>query len=330
MEKSIKYYSSVIERDVKWFWYPYIPYGRITLIQGDPGDGKSTFILRLATILTCGGELPDGVKLSEPSNVIYQCSEDDVNDTIKPRLLQAGADCSKVAFIEDCDMEISLLDERIEQAIKTTNAKLVIFDPIQSFIPTDCDMQSASKMRSVMRKINKIAEKYSCAVIMVGHLNKSSSGKKIYRGLGSIDITAIARSVLMIARDADNPEIRYMYPVKSSLAPEESAISFLMDKEKGFHWIGKCQLMQNEYHPISSQAISKKERAKEILKIILSAGMVKSNDILARMEELGISARTVRAAQKELGVTARRKNNVWFWELPSAQEEAGGERNGER
>lgn len=226
--------------------------------------------------------------------------------------------------------KISLLDERIEQAVKITNAKLVIFDPIQSFIPTDCDMQSASKMRSVMRKINKIAEKYSCAVIMVGHLNKSSSGKKIYRGLGSIDITAIARSVLMIVRDADNPEIRYMYPVKSSLAPEGSAISFLMDKEKGFHWIGKCQLMQNEHHPISSQAISKKERAKEILKIILSAGMVKSNDILARMEELGISARTVRAAQKELGVTARRKNNVWFWELPSAQEEVGCERNGER
>lgn len=330
MEKSIKYYSSVIERDVKWFWYPYIPYGRITLIQGDPGDGKSTFILRLAAILTCGGELPDGVKLLEPSNVIYQCSEDNVNDTIKPRLLQAGADCSKVAFIEDDAVEVSLLDERIEQAVKTTNAKLVIFDPIQSFIPMDCDMQNASKMRSVMRKINKIAERYSCAVVMVGHLNKASSGKKIYRGLGSIDITAIARSVLMIARDADNPEIRYMYPIKSSLAPEGSAISFLMDKEKGFHWIGKCKLMQNEHHPISSQAISKKERAKEILKIILSAGMVKSNDILARMEELGISARTVRAAQKELGVTARRKNNVWFWELPSEQEEAACERNGER
>ena len=323
MEKNIKYYSSVIERDVKWFWYPYIPYGRITLIQGDPGDGKSTFILRLAAILTCGGKLPDGAKISEPANVIYQCSEDDVNDTIKPRLLRAGADCSKVAFIEEGDMEVSLLDERIERAVKATNAKLVIFDPVQSFIPMDCDMQNASKMRSVMRKINKIAEKYSCAVVMVGHLNKASSGKKIYRGLGSIDIAAIARSVLMIARDADNPEIRYMYPVKSSLAPEGSAISFLMDKEKGFHWTGKCQLMQNEHHPVSSQTISKKERAKEILKIILSAGMVKSNDILARMEELGISARTVRAAQKELGVTARRKNNVWFWELPIPQDEAG-------
>ena len=73
MGKSIKYYSSVKEKDVKWFWYPYIPYGKITLIQGDPGDGKSTFVRRLAAVLTCGGELPDGEKIAKPANVIYQC-----------------------------------------------------------------------------------------------------------------------------------------------------------------------------------------------------------------------------------------------------------------
>ena len=323
MGKSIKYYSSVKEKDVKWFWYPYIPYGKITSIQGDPGDGKSIFVLRLAAVLTCGGELPDGEKIAKPANVIYQCSEDDVNDTIKPRLLEAGADCSKVAFIEDQEMALSLLDERIEQAVKATNAKLVIFDPFQSFIPLDCDMQSASKMRSVMRKISRIAEKYGCAVVMIGHLNKASSGKKLYRGLGSIDITAIARSVLMITRDESNPEIRYMYPIKSSLAPEGRAISFLMDRENGFHWIGKCVLPQDEKKLCPSQTISKKEKAKEVLKIILSDGMVKSSDILTRMEELGISARTVRTAQKELGVVARRKKNLWFWELPSSEEESG-------
>ena len=323
MEKSIKYYSTVKERAVKWFWYPYIPYSKITLVQGDPGDGKSTLMIRLAAALTTGVELPDGQKIEKPENVIYQCSEDSVNDTIKPRLLEAGADCSKVAFIEDEEMGLSLVDERIERAVRETNAKLIIFDPIQSFIPLDCDMQSASKMRAVMRKISKIAETYECAIVMIGHLNKSSSGKKLYRGLGSIDIAAIARSVLMITRDEKNPEIRYMYPVKSSLAPEGRAISFLMDSENGFHWIGKCVLPQNEKERCPSQTISKKEKAKEVLKVILSDGMVKSSDILARMETLGISARTVRTAQKELGVISRRKKNVWFWELPSLEGENG-------
>lgn len=325
MEEYIKYYSTVKEQDVEWFWYPYIPYSKITLVQGDPGDGKSTFMIRLAAALTNGGTLPDGQTIEKPANVIYQCSEDSVNDTIKPRLLEAGADCSKIAFIEDRERGLSLLDERIEHAVRETHAKLVIFDPFQSFIPVDCDMQSASRMRAVMRRISGIAETYGCAVVMIGHLNKATSGKKLYRGLGSIDIAAIARSVLMIARDERNPEIRYMYPIKSSLSPEGKAISFLIDRDNGFHWIGKCVFPQNDKELCPSRAIPKKEKAKEVLKVILSDGMVKSSDILAKMEILGISARTVRTAQKELGVVSRRKKKEWFWELPSLEEETGNE-----
>lgn len=311
---SFEYYSSVEQRNVKWLWYPYIPYGKITLLQGDPGDGKSTFMINVAAALTCGNQLPDGTVIKKPETVIYQCAEDNVQDTIKPRLIQAGADCSKVAYINDENMDLSLIDQRIEDVIRDVGAKLLIFDPLQAFIPADSDMYSASRMRTIMRKLGDTAKKYDCAVVLIGHMTKAAGGKKLYRGLGSIDIAAIARSVLMLARDEQNPEIRYMYPVKSSLAPEGEAISFLLDQELGFQWIGKCKIPKGEMVCTGSSRLSKKEKAKELLKIILSAGELPSADIMKRMGNLGIKERTVRTAQKELGIQAHKRKGRWYWE----------------
>ena len=180
-------------------------------------------------------------RLSDKNNsyVIYQCAEDGIDDTVRPRLNQAGADCNRVAFIPETDVPLTLDDERIEQAIADSNAKLLVLDPIQAFISQDADMQSAVKMRGVLRKVADTAQKYQCAIILVGHMNKASGGKKLYRGLGSIDIAAIVRSILMISRDPEVSEIRYMIPIKSSLSPEGCAIEFRMDQEQGFQWIGK-------------------------------------------------------------------------------------------
>lgn len=320
-EKVYRLFSSVEQREVSWLWYPYIPYGKITLLQGDPGDGKSTFMLNLAACLTKGGRLPDGSALAKPENVIYQCAEDNSSDTIKPRLIQAGADCSRVAFIEDADMSLSITDSRIENAVRDFGARLLILDPIQAFISQDGDMQSASKMRSLMRKLSETAEKYHCAIVLIGHMTKATGGKNLYRGLGSIDIAAIARSVLMISRDKNNPEIRYMFPVKSSLAPEGKAIGFVLDPQLGFRWIGKCHLSSDETYTLEKPNQSKKEKAIELLKIMLSAEDLSSTEIFERMSNLGISERTVRTAQKESGVQAYRKKQVWYWKLVDEQQE---------
>lgn len=104
-----EYYSTVMEKQVDWLWYPFIPYGKLTLLQGDPGEGKSTFIINIAAALTTGGMLPNGIKVSEPITVIYQCAEDSLQDTIKPRLVEAGADCNRVAFIVDTDQSLSMM-----------------------------------------------------------------------------------------------------------------------------------------------------------------------------------------------------------------------------
>lgn len=320
-ESFYKLYSSVEQHEIKWLWYPYIPYGKITLLQGDPGDGKSTFMINIAARLTVGGKLPDGSYIEHPATVIYQCAEDNANDTIKPRLMQAGADCEKIAFIDDEDMNLSLTDKRIENTIRDFNAKLLILDPLQAFVPSDGDMQSASRMRTIMRKLGDVAEKYGCAVVLIGHMNKSSGGKNLYRGLGSIDIAALARSVLMITRDQEHSDIRYMFQIKSNLAADGCAISFTFDEEHGFQWIGKCTIQKKDALCACKIPKSKKERAKEYLKIILSAGDMLSTDVLERMEMLGIMERTVRSAQKELHIKSYRKHKKWYWHIDLSEEQ---------
>lgn len=193
------YYSTIESKKVDWLWYPYIPYGKLTLLQGDPGEGKSTFIINVAARLTTGEPMPESDVAGDVQTVIYQCAEDNIADTIKPRLVAAGADCSRIAFIADTEEQLTLEDDRIEQAIRETKARLLIIDPLQAFMSQDGDMQSAVRVRSVLRKLANVAARYNCAVVMVGHMNKGSGGKNLYRSLGSIDIAAISRSVLMIA-----------------------------------------------------------------------------------------------------------------------------------
>lgn len=306
----IRYYSEIVPTDVDWLWYPYIPFGKITLLQGDPGEGKSTFAIRIASIITNGGTFPDGYQLHRPESVIYQCAEDGAADTIKPRLVSAGADCERIAFIEDDHLVIG--NDRIEQAIAASKARCLILDPIQSFLPSDSDMHNAQKMRGLLSGLSEIAEKYSCAVILIGHMTKASANKQLYRGLGSIDIAALSRSILMIARDIERPEIRYMFPVKSSLAPEGDAIGFIFDRGTGFHWLGRCVINKDNLSEGTPKPIGKKEHAMELLKIMLSAGEVQSNEVYSRLKELGIGERTIRSAVKELDLKASKKGSSWY------------------
>lgn len=315
-KKLYEYYSSVSSTKVEWLWYPYIPFGKITLLQGDPGDGKSTLALNIAAAVTKGGILPDDVKVEKPLNVIYQCPEDGSSDTIKPRLMCAGADCSRIVYIVDAEERLTLDDPRIEKTVADTGARLLVLDPLQSFLRQDGEMQSAGKMRNALQYLSNLAEKYSCAVLLIGHMNKSSGGKMLYRGLGSIDIAAAARSVLMVTRDEENPDIRYLFPIKSSLAPEGSAVGFYMSPENGFQWIGKCNIDTKELKTRTvKRKQGKRELAKDILRVMLSEEDKPAKEILERMEMLGIGNRTARTAQKELGIKAYKKQYVWYWKL---------------
>ena len=318
----IEYYSNVKSSSVEWIWYPYIPCGKITVLQGDPGEGKSTLILHIAAILTKGANLPDGNKIKKPMTVIYQCSEDSKADTIKSRLENAGADCRRVAFIKDDNGDLTLDDERIELAVKTTGAKLLVLDPIQAFIGKNGNMQSAVRMRETMTKLASIAEEYACAIVLVGHMTKSNSGKSIYRGLGSIDIAAAARSVLLVARDKDEPYKRYMLPIKSSLAPEGEPIAFALDRDNGFSWIGKCEININEL-AVGQRVSAKKDIAINYLYTMLAESDMASVKIFEEMDRYGFSKRTVQEAKKEAGIQAYKKGNAWYWHMERSAADDG-------
>ena len=309
-----EYFSAVTQRKVEWLWYPYIPYGKLTILQGDPGEGKSTFMLNIAALLTKGKEMPDGFHVTEPQRVVYQTAEDNLADTVKPRLVTAGADCSRIAYIVDEDSPLTLEDDRIEKVIQQTNARLFILDPLQAYLSQDSDMFSAGRMRQQLKRLADIAAKYKCAIVVIGHMNKASGEKNLYRGLGSIDIAAIARSVLMISRDRNDSSIRYMFPVKSSLAPEGSTIAFSFNQKTGLRWIGKCQVGREQIEDCDIDD-SKRALARRIVLEMLCEQDTRSRDILNKLKLMGISERTINTAKKELGVTSYRKDGAWFWHL---------------
>ena len=192
--------SEVQSQEIEWLWYPFIPYGKLTIIQGDPGDGKTTMVLNLAAKLSKGEALDKNMKVTEPVNVIYQTAEDGLADTVKPRLELAGADCERIIVIDESDKSLSMVDERLEEAIVRTGARLLILDPIQAYLGGGMDMNRANEARDMTKKLGALAEKTKCAIILIGHMNKASGNKAAYRGMGSIDFFAVARSVLLVGR----------------------------------------------------------------------------------------------------------------------------------
>ena len=310
---------------IDWLLYPFIPFGKVTIVQGDPGEGKTTMVLQIIAKLTKGeAVLPSGSDESaleektmvlEPVNVIYQTAEDGLGDTIKPRLLSAGADCSRVMVIDDGDQALTMMDARLEEAIIQTKARLVVLDPIQGFLRADVDMHRANEIRPLMKRVALLAEKYHCAIILIGHMNKNSNGKSSYRGLGSIDFQAAARSVLIVGRIKDEPEIRVVCHVKSSLAPEGKSIAFRLDKDTGFEWIGEYDISADDLLSGDNRG-QKIHEAKEFLKEILVSGSVAQTKVAEEAESRGIKKKTLWNAKKELEIDSVKIGNQWFWMLP--------------
>ncbi|RFZ80251.1 hypothetical protein DS742_04150 [Lacrimispora amygdalina] len=308
--------SQVEVEDIKWVWYPYIPYGKITVVQGDPGEGKTTFVLALIALLTQGKPLPEEENGTEPINVIYQTAEDGLADTIKPRLLSVGADCERVLVIDENEVELTLSDERLEQAIKKTDAKVIVLDPIQAYLGGNVDMHRANEIRPIMKRLALLAERTGCAVILIGHMNKMGGAKSAYRGLGSIDIRAAVRSVLVVGRVKDEPTLRIVAHDKSNLAPEGKSIAFELDPDTGFHWKGYCETTVDELLCGNGSLLSKTAQAEKLLKDLLSEGEMLSEEITSQAKELDISNRTLKIAKQNIGVKSFRKGDKWYSSLP--------------
>lgn len=307
--------SEIQSKEVAWLWYPFIPYGKLTIIQGNPGDGKTTLVLNIAAKLSKGEGLDSDMKLTEPLAVIYQSAEDGLADTVKPRLEAAGADCENISVIDESKKSLSMIDERLEEAIIKTKAKLLILDPIQAYLGGNMDMNRANEARDITKKLAALAEKYQCAIVLVGHMNKAAGNKAAYRGMGSIDFFAVARSVLLVGRVEGEENIRAVVQIKNNLAGFGHPKAFELS-EDGFLWLGDYEITADEVLGGIAPKANKLEQAKRLLrKLAETNNAMQSNEIFNLAEEQNISRRTLENAKKKLGVRAKRINNSWYWEL---------------
>lgn len=304
-DKLVEFYSTIQSKAVEWLWYPYIPYGKITIIQGDPGDGKTTVALYLTSILSNGGEIPITKTLTPSQIVIYQNAEDGVADTIKPRLERFGANCERVCYLRE-GSERAL--ERLENAIEQTGARMVILDPIQAFLGEN-DIQRANNVRPFLTKLANIAERMNCAIILVGHLNKRENGKDLYRGLGSIDFAAAARSILTVSKVEEGEENeRMLSHIKSNLAKCGDTLVFTLDEEGISGWRNATEI-----ELFDEQKAPKHKIVEKLLVNMLSEKDMKMTEIETILTDMGFSLRTVRRAKANLGISSIKVGTEWYW-----------------
>lgn len=300
--------SDVELTPVEWLWKPYLPFGKLSVLQGNPGEGKTYFAMHLAAACTNGKLLPN-MEQMEPFNVIYQTAEDGLGDTVKPRLIEAGADLDRVLVIDDSEVQLTLSDERIERAIIENNARLVIIDPIQAYLGADVDMNRANEVRPIFMRLGQVAQRTGCAILLIGHLNKAAGMQSLQRGLGSIDIAAAVRSVMFIGKLKHDPTMRILTHEKSSLAPPGASLAFSLGNEGGFHWVGEYDITADEMlSGIEPQRETKTQQAKDLICTLLAGGKrVYSEDIDKAALDKGIPSRTVRDAKRELGNALKSK-----------------------
>ena len=329
--------ADIQSQEIEWLWYPFIPYGKLTIIQGDPGDGKTTLVLNLAAKLSKGIGLDEDMQVSEPMNIIYQTAEDGLADTVKPRLEVADADCEKIMVIDESEKSLSMIDERLEQAIVQTNARLLILDPIQAYLGGGMDMNRANEARDMTKKLGLLAERYKCAIILIGHMNKAAGNKAAYRGMGSIDFFAVARSVLLVGRIEGQENMRAVVQIKNNLAAFGHSKAFELT-EDGFQWLGDYEITADELlggvtpkankkdgnqkvgghcygKSITDPCLGWEKTEKLIYELAETNNVVKSEDIVNLAEEKGISKRTLENAKKELGIKGKRIGEAWYWRL---------------
>ena len=317
--------SSVEPKEITWLWYPFIPIGKVTIIQGDPGDGKSTFMLTLAALMTKGEPFPfSGSDYTEPKNVIYQTSEDDADDTVVPRFLKAGGNPDYLTFIDESDKAITFADERIAEAIKEKDAKLLILDPLSSYIG-DCSLNQANEVRPRFNYLIRTARENDCAIVIVDHMNKSSQSKAIYRTPGSIDVVGAARSSLIIGRDSEEDDKRILVQQKANLAPTGHAISFSIS-EDGIVFLEEMrmtadELLAGEIAQRGRPAVKMEEAIGLMMDMLSDGNPVPAADCRRVLAEAGYMPGTITRAKAMAGIESHKEGDKWYWSMPARSQE---------
>ena len=329
--------SSVTPERVEWLWEGRMPAGKLVIVEGDPGTGKSTMTLDLAARLSAGADWPDGTP-SAPSEVLLMSAEDGLADTIAPRLKAALADLSMInaltlvplktkdGTIQQVPPALPRDIEHVELAIREHGARLVIIDPLNAFLGGEIDSYKDQDVRRALMPLSMLAEKTRCTFILVRHLNKGDGTKAIYRGGGSIGIGAASRAEFLVDRDPDDSERRVFAPVKFNLGPKPPALAYRLINDPLYD----TAYVEWEPEPVDvsadvlvglpgSRFPKKRSPASEWLEGILAQGPLYATDIYQQGEEFGHSESQLKRAKQPLHVDTWKDNTpggAWIWGLP--------------
>ena len=325
--------ADVEPEELQWLWPGRIPLGKLTILAGDPGLGKSFLTLDMAARISKGSPWPDNPgQTSRPGDVVLLSAEDDIADTIRPRLDTAGADPSRIIAVEGIRiagqmgvLHFSLQRDlhALELAIsRTSDVKLVVIDPITAYLG-HTDSHKNADVRALLAPLAKLAADHDVAVLGVTHLNKALGGKALYRTMGSLAFTAAARAVWLVTTDKDCPDRRLILPAKINLAAGSTGLAYTL-LDGAVAWEREpIQMTANEALAAEQEdANGRTERddACDWLKEALTDGPVPSKELMKQAKENGIAERTLRRAKDSLKVAARRQGfgpgTKWFWELP--------------
>lgn len=302
-------FKDVEVEEVEWLWQPYFPLGTISFIAGDPGIGKTYITTFLASVVSKGENFPFSETQTPLGHVIIQNGEDGKGTTIKQRLLTFNADDSNIHIIElkegrEDEADLLLKDIKdIDLLFDEIKPKLVIFDPITNFLG-DIDMNSATKVRQVLKPIGRLAEKYNCAIVFVIHRNKGTQGgNSLHRLLGSVDFGGIARSVVSVGLNPKNKAEKLFIHTKHNLSEQGLTLAFITSKEDGIVWLGTREYMQDDdfLNEMAEVKINPREIAKNfIIGYLKEYGKSKYDDMVLSANKQGISEKTLNRARDDL------------------------------
>jgi Bifunctional DNA primase/polymerase, N-terminal/AAA domain/Primase C terminal 1 (PriCT-1) len=332
--------ADVKAQPIHWLWEPYIPLKMLTLLSGDPGVGKTALMMALAASLTRGDAIGSG-QPSAPSNVLYLTNENSPQHVLRPRFDSLGGDPARffllrgVVNADESPGSITLKDtEQLEDAIRSHEIRLVVIDPLQSFLGAEVDAHRANETRPVLDGLIRLAERTGCAIVITRHLSKGIGGSATYRGMGSIDITGAARCELFVGLDPQNPDRVILAHSKSNLSKFGPSLVFSIGDGGNLSWHGESKLKANDLLALPANASQRSalDEAAEFLKTALAGGSRSTNEIKDEAKANGISDATLRRAKKSLRIVSKPSGlgEPWTLELPSVAQDSSESLNTEK
>lgn len=319
LKKDYIRYADVETKQIDWLWFPYLPKGMVSIIQGDPKCGKTFMLIDIMSRITRGDYKPLSQEKFDVGNVIFQNSDDPIEYSLKERFEKQKADTTRVFCINEKKEKLYFNNlDKLKKLIEEQKPVLVVIDPIQAYMG-DGDSNSMVQVRNALAPLKTLAEEYNVAIVLVQHLKKGNETKAIYKGAGSIDFVGFARSMLMVVKDTENDE-RLLLHTTSNVAKEGHCLSYKIT-ENGLEWLeDKGEVNADEL--ANQNTNTKLENAKNfVLGCVASKKEIYANELKDLCKIGGFSNRTFDGARSILNKNNRihqiKKNGKNYWCLNS-------------